>query len=344
MMQTKRINIIVSAIILGLAVSCVPASKFEQVQDKKERCETERDEIKAENEELQTANKELLSEKERLAETNSALVRDTSIKGSAYRTLTVQYDKINELYNTLLENTDRLRQGADAEAQKTLALLQETRNELQRKEDELRELEASLNKERANLEALSTQLEIKEAEINRKNAQVQELQSVLNRKDSVVNALRQKVSNALLGFEGEGLTVTKKNGKVYVSLEEQLLFKSGQWSVDPKGKEALKKLATLLVQNPDINVMIEGHTDDVPFSGRSGIEDNWDLSVKRATSIVKILLENKDLDPTRLIASGRGEHLPIDPEKTSEARRKNRRTEIILTPKLDELFELLEAN
>jgi chemotaxis protein MotB len=258
--------------------------------------------------------------------------------------LTVQNDKINELYNTLLENSDRLRQGADAEAQKTLGLLQETRSELQRKEDELRELEASLNKERANLEGLSTQLEIKEAEINRKNAQVQELQSILNRKDSVVNALRQKVSNALLGFEGDGLTVTKKNGKVYVSLEEQLLFKSGQWSVDPKGKDALKKLAALLVQNPDINVMIEGHTDDVPFSGRSSIEDNWDLSVKRATSIVKILLENKDLAPTRLIASGRGEFLPIDPRETTEARRKNRRTEIILTPKLDELFELLEAN
>lgn len=343
-MQTKLIRILVFVGLTSMIFSCVPASKFEQVKDKKERCETDRDELKAENEELTTANKELLAQKDRLKEENSALSRDTTIKGGAYRTLTVQYDKINELYNTLLENSDRLRQGADAEAQKTLALLQETRTQLQRKEDELRELEANLNKERANLEALSTQLELKEAEINRKNAQVAELQSVLNRKDSVVNALRNKVSAALLGFEGDGLTVTKKNGKVYVSLEEQLLFQSGKWVVDSKGQEALGKLATLLVQNPDINVMIEGHTDDVPYNGSTGIKDNWDLSVKRATSIVKILLENKDLDPTRLIASGRGEHLPIDPAKTTEARRKNRRTEIILTPKLDELFEILEAN
>ena len=343
-MQTKIFRILVFVGLISLVFSCVPASKFEQIKERKERCETERDEIKASNEELTTLNNELTSDNKRLKEENTALVRDTTIKGGSYRTLTVQYDKINELYNTLLENTERLRAGADAEAQKTLALLQATRDELQQKEDELRELEANLNKERANLEAMKTQLELKEAEINRKNAQVAELQSVLNRKDSVVNALREKVSDALLGFEGDGLTVTKKNGKVYVSLEEQLLFQSGKWNVDPKGQEALHKLATLLVQNPDINVMIEGHTDDVPYNGSTGIKDNWDLSVKRATSIVKILLENKELDPKRLIASGRGEHLPIDPDKTPEARRKNRRTEIILTPKLDELFEILEAN
>jgi chemotaxis protein MotB len=343
-MQVKYLKFIVVAGLISLVFSCVPLAKFDDVNARKDKCESERDELKAVNEELTTANKELEAEMERIAAENKMLSRDTSIKGSSYRTLTVQYDKINELYNTLLENSDKLRAGADAEAQKTLALLQETRTQLQKKEDELLKLEANLNKERANLEALKTQLEIKEAEIDRKNAQVQELQAVLNHKDSVVNALRKKVSDALLGFEGEGLTVTKKDGKVYVSLEEKLLFQSGKWNVDPKGQEALSKLAALLVQNPDINVMIEGHTDDVPYNGSGGIGDNWDLSVKRATAIVKILLQNKSLDPTRLIASGRGEHLPVDDQKTTEARRKNRRTEIILTPKLDELFEILEAN
>lgn len=343
-MQTKIIRVLVFFATISLIFSCVPSSKFEQLKEKKERCENERDEIKAQNEEYTTASKELKSELDRLEEINNSLVRDSTIRGSSYRTLTLQYDKINELYNTLLSNSDKLRAGADAEASKTLALLQETRDELQRKEDELRALESRLNSEKSNLETLRTQLQLKESEINRKNAQVAELQSVLNSKDSIVNSLREKVSNALLGFEGDGLTVTKKNGKVYVSLEEQLLFQSGKWAVDPKGQQALRKLSNVLVQNADINIMIEGHTDDVPFNGNSGIEDNWDLSAKRATSIVKILLENKQLEPKRLIASGRGEFLPIDPAETKEARRKNRRTEIILSPDLDEVLQLLENN
>nr|MDA3820469.1 OmpA family protein [Candidatus Delongbacteria bacterium] len=311
------------------------------MKEKKERCEAERDDLKAKNEEISTQKTEMQAELERLRDINKGLIRDTAIKGSSYRTLTVQYGKINELYNTLLENTEKLREGADAETKKALAMLEEARNELQQKEDELRALEERLNKEKANLNALRTELQIKEAEINKKNKQLAELQSVLNRKDSVVNVLRKKVSDALLGFEGEGLTVTKKNGKVYVSLEEKLLFESGKWAVDPQGQKALEKLAEVLEKNPDINIMIEGHTDDLEYHGRGNIEDNWDLSVKRATAIVKILLQKSNIDPQRLIAAGRGEYLPVDPAKTTEARRKNRRIEIILTPKLDELFEIM---
>ncbi|MEA3447431.1 MAG: OmpA family protein [Bacteroidota bacterium] len=340
-MQKNILRIIGLLVISGIVFSCVPATKMEAMKEKKERCEAERDDLKAENEELTTQKNEMQAELERLRKINKGLVRDTAIKGNSYRTLTVQYDKINELYNTLLENTEKLREGADAETKKALAMLEEARNDLQQKEDELRALEKRLNKEKANLNALRTELQIKEAEINKKNKQLAELQSVLNRKDSVVNVLRQKVSDALLGFEGEGLTVTKKNGKVYVSLEEKLLFASGKWAVDPKGQKALGKLAEVLEKNPDINIMIEGHTDDLEYHGSGNIEDNWDLSVKRATAIVKILLKRSDIDPQRLIASGRGEHLPVDPSDTPEARRKNRRTEIILTPKLDELFEIM---
>ncbi|MFO7879920.1 MAG: OmpA family protein [Bacteroidota bacterium] len=343
-MQRKLIHILAVITITGMVFSCVPATKFEQVKEKKEQCETELDDIKSTNEELTTANNELEEQLNQLKKRNKGLVQDTTIKGVSYRTLTVQYDKINELYNQLLENTEKLREGADAEAKKTLAMLQESREELQKQQDELRALDERLNKERANLEALRTELEMKEAEINRKNAQVAELQSILNQKDSAVNALRDKVTDALLGFEGEGLTITKKNGKVYVSLEEKLLFESGKWTVDPQGREAIKKLGEVLVKNKDINIMIEGHTDDVPYGGRGNIEDNWDLSVKRATSIVKILLDNSDLDPKRLIAAGRGEHLPVAEGDSAEARRKNRRTEIILTPKLDELLDILNAN
>ena len=140
------------------------------------------------------------------------------------------------------------------------------------------------------------------------------------------------------------LAVEMKNGKVYVSLEEQLLFKSGSTVVDPKGVSAIKKLAEVLAVNPDINIMVEGHTDDVPYISSTSIQDNWDLSVKRATAIVRILMENSRIEGSRIIASGRSKYQPVIDSKAPDARKKNRRTEIILTPKLDELFQILESN
>lgn len=206
-----------------------------------------------------------------------------------------------------------------------------------KKEDELKKLAAELEAKRKNLEELT-------AELKKREARVAELEAILKSKDDATNELKKKLSDALLGFEGKGLTITQKNGKVYVSMEESLLFASGSTSVESKGVEALKKVAKVLDQNTDINVLIEGHTDDVPMAGKGDIKDNWDLSVMRATSIVKIITKNSNVDPKRLTAAGRGEYFPIDPAKTPEARKKNRRTEIILTPKLDELLKVLEAN
>lgn len=341
MRKKSVINVILLSIVVSILFACVPARQFEDVKAKKEECETERNQLKKDNETLTTQNNELQTQLDKYKMDVSSLVVDTAIKGNAYRTLTVQYDKINDLYAQLLENQEKLRQGADADAQKAMAMLQQTREELQRKEDELRALEARLNQERANVEAMKIQNDLKEKELAEKNAKVQELQAKLDAQDSVMNALRKKVSDALVGFEGNGLTVTLKDGKVYVSLDEQLLFKSGKWDVDPKGVEALKKLAVVLETNPDINIMIEGHTDELAYGGNGNIEDNWDLSVKRATAIVKILLGNSKIDPKRLTAAGRSSYLPVDPAKTSEARAKNRRTEIILTPNLDELYKLM---
>ncbi len=158
-----------------------------------------------------------------------------------------------------------------------------------------------------------------------------------------VNALKKAVSDALVGFENNGLTVTKKNGKVYVSMEEKLLFASGSTVVDSKGEGALKEIAKVLEKNADINVLIEGHTDNVPISG-GAIKDNWDLSVLRATSVVRILTKHADIDPTRLTPAGRGPYLPVDNANSTDARRKNRRIEIILSPKLDELFKGIGEN
>jgi chemotaxis protein MotB len=156
--------------------------------------------------------------------------------------------------------------------------------------------------------------------------------------------LKKKLSDALTGFEGKGLTITQKNGKVYVSMDESLLFASGKTNVEPKGVDALKNVAKVLEQNTDINVMVEGHTDDVPMKGAGEIKDNWDLSVMRATSVTKIMLNAASIDAKRITSAGRGEFFPLDPAKTPDARKKNRRTEIILTPKLDELLKVLGSN
>ncbi len=343
-MKTKGIKYLTAIIIVSITVfSCVPQRKFEEVRDRKDRCEEERRKLAEENESLTTANNELAQSMEKIVRANNSLMTDTAIKGNAYRTITVQYDKINELYKHLLENQEKLREGADAEAQKALALLQETRLELQKKEDELRALEARLNEERGNLEAVKIRLDMQEEELAAKNAKVMELQAILDAKDAQMEALRNTIANALKGFEGQGLTVSMKEGKVYISLDEKLMFQSGRWDVDRNGQEALKSLAKVLEANPDINIMIEGHTDDLAYRGSGNIEDNWDLSVKRATAIVKIILNNSSIDPTRLTAAGRGPYLPVDPAKTTDARAKNRRTEIILTPKLDILYEIMES-
>ena len=339
----KNILIRLSIAIFSFAslFSCVPARQLEDAKAENARCVSERNKLKKENETLTTENNELNSNLNKLKTDVLALQNDTTVRGISYRTLIMQYDKINDLYGKLLENQEKLKQNADADAQKAMQLLQQTRSELQNKEDELRALETRLNKEKGNIEAMKIQNELKEKELAEKNAKVAELQAVLNAKDSVMKALRAKISDALKSFEGDGLTINMKDGNVYVSLDEKLLFKSGSWNVDTKGVQALKNLAEVLEKNPDINILIEGHTDDIPYGGSGNIQDNWDLSTKRATAIVKIILSNSNIDPTRLTAAGRGQYLPIDEHNTTEARAKNRRTEIILTPNLSELYNIV---
>ncbi|MDR2970367.1 MAG: OmpA family protein [Bacteroidales bacterium] len=209
----------------------------------------------------------------------------------------------------------------------------------------IRIIERNLDKTKADydelLKSFTDQSVSKNALLAEKEARLNELQSILDQKDAEVKALKNKVADALKGFEDKGLTVHEKDGKVYVSLDNELLFASGSWDIDNKGKEALGELATVLASDPGINVAIEGHTDNVPFKGSGNIKDNWDLSVMRSTAVVREILKNKDINPQRLTASGRSEYVPIDFADTREARAKNRRTEIILTPKLDELFQLI---
>lgn len=169
---------------------------------------------------------------------------------------------------------------------------------------------------------------------------LQQLQAILDQQKAKSEELRKKMADALVGFNSNELTVTQKNGKVYVSLQESLLFPSGSAVVNPKGKQALATLAQVLNVNPDISVNIEGHTDSIPIRGK--YEDNWALSVARATSIVRVLTNDYQVDPARVIASGHSSYDPVESNSTADGRAKNRRTEIILSPKLDELYQLLQ--
>ena len=190
------------------------------------------------------------------------------------------------------------------------------------------------------LQAKSDELNSKEKLLSEREKALEELQAVVARQDSITNRLNSTLRNALLGFNSDELSVEIKNGKVYVSMTDKLLFRSGSSTVEAKGREALKLLADVLNKNPDIDILVEGHTDNVPIK-TSVYKDNWDLSVARATSIVRILSMDYKITPTRMIASGRGEYFPKAGNDTAEGRAKNRRTEIILSPKLDELMQLI---
>lgn len=191
------------------------------------------------------------------------------------------------------------------------------------------------------LTAKSEDLDAKEKLLSEREKTLDEMRQIIARQDSITNNLNRILRNALLGFNSDELSVEIKNGKVYVSMSDKLLFKSGSSAVEDKGKDALKLLAGVLDKNPDIDILIEGHTDNVPIK-TSIYKDNWDLSVARATSIVRILSNDYKIVPTRMTASGKGEYFPKADNETVEGRTKNRRTEIILSPKLDELMKLLK--
>lgn len=332
-----KINLFPVCIALVALSSCVPQRLMEETKTKLSNCETESAAAKKLASEAEAKNAEM---KETIAKEEKELIglkRDTSILGTNLRLLSNKYDKLNLVNDQLLDKYNRMLAGSEKDNAKLSGQLQLTQEQLLKKEDELKALELKLNKQQQDLDALSIELKKREARVN-------ELESILKSKDQATADLKKKLQDALMGFEGKGLTITQKNGKVYVSMDESLLFESGKTAVQPKGVDALKNVAKVLEQNPDINVLVEGHTDDVPMAGKGEIKDNWDLSVMRATSVTKIILQNSKTEPTRITSAGRGEFFPLDAAKTPEARKKNRRTEIILTPKLDELLKVLESN
>lgn len=229
-------------------------------------------------------------------------------------------DKLNETYDALEQNST-----------KALAENSQQNRELLQK---LEEKETALAKEQNRLEQLQKDLQ-------ERSKRVAELESLIAEKEQKMRTLKDNLSKALTNFEGQGLSVEMRDGKVYVSMENKLLFDSGSWNVGREGQKAVKELGKVLAQNPDIAVLIEGHTDNVPYGGNGPLKDNWDLSTKRATEVLKLLLKNGNIDPENLTAAGKGQYAPVAPNTTKQGRAKNRRIEVVLTPKLDEISKLL---
>jgi chemotaxis protein MotB len=263
-----------------------------------------------------------------------------------------KYDELLSRKNALevdkadLEQKKQTLESEKASLEQQKAQLEQERAELEKQKAEYQaSLQQALKEGKTlgeNLNMSKSQIDKLNADLDAREKKLAELQRILDEKDKAVKNLRARVSSALLGFNDKDLTVQVRNGKVYVSLAEQLLFNSGSTKVDPKGVEALKKLAQVLKEQQDVNVVVEGHTDDVPVAkGTVGMQDNWDLSVLRATEITRILTD-AGVSAERVTPSGRSLYVPLETSKTKEARQKNRRTEIILTPKLDELFQILE--
>jgi len=255
-----------------------------------------------------------------------------------YKALLAERDSLSIRTGRLEDTVAKLR--ADTmRLHRELNDLQNTYNALNGNYNALNDKYNSVNN---NLNTSSSRVNELSSDLKKREARLKEVEDALHKRDEATNALKNKLQQALLGFQNSGLTVDIRDGKVYVSLADKLLFPSGSIVIDEHGKAALKQLAAVLNKEPDINIAVEGHTDDKKVINLGQIKDNWDLSVMRATSVCRYLTQEENIDPHRLTATGKSEFQPIDANDNTQDRAKNRRIEIVLTPKLDELYNLIK--
>ncbi len=309
--------------VLILISSCVPSKKYKDLVERQKTCTEELEKYKTSSLNFEGKATDYMKRYEVLTNEVANLKADTARLGQDYRLLEVQCNKINAQNKVLESQFETLRKSGE----KTTAGLQkdlESKNlELQRKQDMLNTLEKDLS--------------TKETLLAEREARVNELEEAIKRKDEAQNQLKTRVSKALIGFENKGLTVVQKNGKIYVSLEAKLLFNSGSTAVETEGKKALIELAKVLQNEKDLEIIVEGHTDTDALKSATSPKNNWELSVLRATSVVEIMLGNSTMDPKKIMPAGRSEYLPVDPKDKA----KNRRIEIIISPDLNELFNII---
>jgi len=316
-------KIIILSVIIALSSSCVSSKIYKELDGKYTTLKNEYDNLSSEND-LIISEKNLLQNKlDQIQILYDALLVNQNSLEQDYVALQKKYDNLDNSYLALEQNSSK-----------------EIANNIQKNRELLAQLEA---KELA-LTAENNRLLKLESDMQKRSKRITELETLISSKDQAMRDLKNAISNALTAFEGKGLTVEQRDGKVYVSMENKLLFESGSWAVGTDGRKAIEQLGLVLANNPEIAVLIEGHTDNDPFSGNGHIANNWDLSTKRATAIVKILSENKNIKLENLTAAGRGEYAPVALNNTIDGKAKNRRIEVVLTPKLDEISKLLKTN
>lgn len=317
----KMKNLLILVSLAAVLTSCVSSQVYDDLKDKNETLRTENETLMARLDGAGNSNTDVYT----VANLQKEMANITAEKTR----LAMELAAVNVNMATLQASYDAL------EANSSEAL---TEN-LARNRKLLKQLEA---KEKA-LAAEEARLKTLEKKLKDRSQRVEELEGIIAAKDAKMRALKDAISAALTNFEGNGLTVEQRGGKVYVSMENKLLFESGSWAVNSRGRQAVEQLGQVLAKNTEIAVLIEGHTDNVPYGGKGNIQSNWDLSTKRATAIVNILTENNSIPKDNLTAAGRGEYAPVAPNTSAEGKAKNRRIEVVLTPKLDEINKLLNA-
>lgn len=314
----KKLSLI--ALTATLATSCVSKKIYTDLENKYA--------------DLKKEHRQLTDTNQGLSESLNKTKNDLEKLQKAYSDAVAQRDQLQREYEASKNNLATLKQSYDAlEKNSSAAIAANSKKN--------RELLAQLEAKEQALAAESSRLENLKQKLESRSQRVAELESLIASKDAAMRQLKDAISKALTNFEGKGLTVEQRDGKVYVSMENKLLFQSGSWAVGTSGRQAVAQLGSVLANNPDIAILIEGHTDNVPYRGTGQLTSNWDLSTKRATAIVTLLRENPSILPENLTAAGRGEYAPVASNDTPEGRAKNRRIEVILTPKLDELSKLL---
>lgn len=311
-----------ACVVLSLTTSCVSKKIYQDLENKYADLKKEHNALSDENTTLKTDKNQLELDKNNLQTELDKTKAERDKLAADYAATKKNLDNLKASYAALEKDSN---DALEANINKNRQLLAE----LEAKQKALTAEQDRLNKLKKDLEASSTRLA--------------ELEKMMADKEAAMNKLKETLSKSLKAFEGKGLTVTERDGKVYVSMENKLLFESGSWTVGSEGKKAVDLVGKVLGDNPDISVLIEGHTDNDKITGTigGGVENNWDLSTKRATAIVNILTANAKVNKENLTAAGRGEYAPLMSNDTAEGKAKNRRIEIILTPKLDEISKML---
>lgn len=316
-------NFIPLVVFLFALEACVPAKKYNELLEKEQNCQDELEKYKASSLDFEGKYKDFEARYNTCKSETAALKLDTSVLGDKLRNLEVTIDRLTGENAALEAKMTNVRKSGEKATASLQADLEAKNLELQRKQLELENLES--------------ELESKQRLLAEREARVNELEEAIRRKDEAQQLLKKRVMDALTGFENKGLSVVQKNGKIYVSLEAKLLFGSGSTTVESEGKKALAQLAKVLETEKNLEIIVEGHTDTDKLNSATSPKNNWELSVLRSTSVIEIMLANSKMDPKQLMAAGRGEFLPVDPENKA----KNRRIEIIISPNLNELFEII---